>query len=393
MKVRTKIHIKKAIVNYYVCIGEKNDYIPSNLSGPLVKGTVSKKDLKEIYGYKDEYEKSGNTWDAILILKPISGKDGEEALSEQESEHKSFVLEIDSIYTGTDGIKQGELVSTDNTSGSMEDIDVDDAGRKITNGIAKWVEEFCEHTGGKIIQTIMDPIGNVIGDGIQWIANLVQSLPDDTYRDKIVLYTYKDLATDNKDGVDNTGISGDSTSTAKNNTSSTNQIVFIGDSRTEGLRGVNTNSSNVFQCKSSMGYDWMMSTGFPAADSYAKQGTSFIILMGVNDLYNQSKYITAINSKAKEWTSKGANVFYASVGPVENDPYASNSEIESFNNALKSGLSSDVTFIDLYAELTSNGFKTVDGTHYTTDTDKRILQFLEEQVKSGRNNNSNTKFV
>ena len=142
-----------------------------------------------------------------------------------------------------------------------------------------------------------------------------------------------------------------------------------------------------------MGYDWMMSTGFPAAESYAKQGTSFVILMGVNDLYNQSKYITAINSKAKEWTSKGANVFYASVGPVENDPYASNSEIESFNNALKSGLSSDVTFIDLYAELTSNGFKTVDGTHYTTDTDKRILQFLEEQVKSGRNNNSNTKFV
>ena len=119
------------------------------------------------------------------------------------------------------------------------------------------------------METIMDPLGHVLGDGAQWLANLVQALPDDTYRDTLVLYTYKDLATDNKDGVDNTGIYGDGTTT-KSSTKSTNQIVFIGDSRTVGLSEVNSSSSNIFQCKVSMGYDWMTSTAFPAVDGYAK---------------------------------------------------------------------------------------------------------------------------
>lgn len=73
------------------------------------------------------------------------------------------------------------------------------------------------------METIMDPLGHVLGDGAQWLANLVQALPDDTYRDTLVLYTYKDLATDNKDGVDNTGIYGDGTTT-KSSTKSTNKL-------------------------------------------------------------------------------------------------------------------------------------------------------------------------
>ena len=110
-------------------------------------------------------------------------------------------------------------------------------------------------------------------------------------------------------------------------------------------------------------------------------------------VYNKDNYIKAINNKAKEWTSKGAQVFFASVGPVDNDPYATDSDITAFNSALKNGLSSDVTFIDLYAELKSNGYKTADGLHYTTETDKRILKFLEEQIKSGRNQYTYFKFV
>ena len=92
-------------------------------------------------------------------------------------------------------------------------------------------------------------------------------------------------------------------------------------------------------------------TAFPQAESYASSGTAFVILMGVNDLYHQNSYISAINQKAAEWKKKGAVVYFASVGPVQNDPYTSNSEIESFNRALKNGLSSDVGYIDLYGEL------------------------------------------
>ena len=146
-------------------------------------------------------------------------------------------------------------------------------------------------------------------------------------------------------------------------------MVYIGDSRTEGLRDVNSDSKNTFICLSSMGYDWMLSTAFPQAESYASSGTAFVILMGVNDLYHQNSYISAINQKAAEWKKKGAVVYFASVGPVQNDPYTSNSEIESFNRALKNGLSSDVGYIDLYGEL-------------------NILSFIGQQVALGGSGNS-----
>lgn len=169
---------------------------------------------------------------------------------------------------------------------------------------------------------------------------------------------------------------------------SINRVVYIGDSRTEGLRDVNSDSKNTFICLSSMGYDWMLSTAFPQAESYASSGTAFVILMGVNDLYHQNSYISAINQKATEWKKKGAVVYFASVGPVQNDPYTSNSEIESFNRALKNGLSSDVGYIDLYGELNKSGYQTVDGTHYTNTVSKNILSFIGKQVALGGSGNS-----
>ena len=85
---------------------------------------------------------------------------------------------------------------------------------------------------------------------------------------------------------------------------------------------------------------------------------------------------------------KGVVVYFASVGPVQNDPYTSNSEIESFNRALKNGLSSDVGYIDLYGELNKSVYQTVDGTHYTNTVSKNILSFIGKQVALGGSGNS-----
>ena len=71
------------------------------------------------------------------------------------------------------------------------------------------------------------------------------------------------------------------------------------------------------------------------------------------------------------------------VGPVQNDPYCSNAEIESFNAAMQASLSG-VTYIDVYSHLVSEGFSTVDGTHYpdsvSVDIYNYILDHLEEQM-------------
>lgn len=69
--------------------------------------------------------------------------------------------------------------------------------------------------------------------------------------------------------------------------------------------------------------------------------------------------------------------------PVQNDPYCSNAEIESFNAAMQASLSG-VTYIDVYSHLVSEGFSTVDGTHYpdsvSVDIYNYILDHLEEQM-------------
>lgn len=214
--------------------------------------------------------------------------------------------------------------------------------------------------------------------------NLLSRVGDEEYSllTKVLSQTDDDLIEDNSDTDD-----GDKDKDDEKK-ASINRVVYIGDSRTEGLRDVNSDSKNTFICLSSMGYDWMLSTAFPQAESYASSGTAFVILMGVNDLYHQNSYISAINQKATEWKKKGAVVYFASVGPVQNDPYTSNSEIESFNRALKNGLSSDVGYIDLYGELNKSGYQTVDGTHYTNTVSKNILSFIGKQVALGGSGNS-----
>ena len=157
--------------------------------------------------------------------------------------------------------------------------------------------------------------------------------------------------------------------------------VFIGDSRTEGLRDA-VNDDSIWSCLSSMGYDWMVSTGVPQVEDQIEDNTAVIILMGVNDLYHVNDYISYINSKAAEWGNRGAQTYFVSVGPVQNDPYCSNAEIESFNAAMQANLSG-VTYIDVYSHLVSEGFSTVDGTHYpdsvSVDIYNYILDHLEEQ--------------
>lgn len=214
--------------------------------------------------------------------------------------------------------------------------------------------------------------------------NLLSRVGDEEYSllTKVLSQTDDDLIEDDSDTDD-----GDKDKEDEKK-ASINRVVYIGDSRTEGLRDVNSDSKNTFICLSSMGYDWMLSTAFPQAESYASSGTAFVILMGVNDLYHQNSYISAINQKAAEWKKKGAVVYFASVGPVQNDPYTSNSEIESFNRALKNGLSSDVGYIDLYGELNKSGYQTVDGTHYTNAVSKNILSFIGQQVALGGSGNS-----
>lgn len=160
------------------------------------------------------------------------------------------------------------------------------------------------------------------------------------------------------------------------------KLIFIGDSRTEGIRDA-VQDDSIWSCKSSMGYDWMSSAGVPEIEDEIDEYTSVIILMGVNDLYNINNYVNYINNKAIEWAGIGAKTYFVSVGPVENDKYTNNTEIESFNSEMEENLVG-VNYIDVYSHLTENGYSTLDGTHYPDSVSEDIYDYILDNLEETR---------
>ena len=183
-----------------------------------------------------------------------------------------------------------------------------------------------------------------------------------------------------------------SKSSSTTTSGSESDIIFIGDSRTYYFTE-DVNSSATLIYKIGEGYSWMKNTAFSEADSKVKSGSKIIIWLGVNDLDNIDNYIKEVNNKAQEWVGKGATVYYAAVGPLDYDPSknATNEGIEKFNNKLKSGLSSDVQYIDLYTKLTNEGFTTRDGIHYSKETTQKIYDYLVNEVTSGTSSSGGSK--
>ncbi len=172
--------------------------------------------------------------------------------------------------------------------------------------------------------------------------------------------------------------SDDSDSETDSDSVTINKLIFIGDSRTVGMRNA-VGSNDIWSAESGKGLDWMKSTGVPKAESYVSDGSAIIILMGVNDLYKIDSYISYINGKASDWVNKGAAVYFVSVLPTNGSYDQLNSEINSFNNKIKKNLKS-VKFIDTNSYLKSNGFKTVDGLHYDNATYKKIYNHIKNNL-------------
>ncbi len=172
---------------------------------------------------------------------------------------------------------------------------------------------------------------------------------------------------------------GSSGTSSENPSSNVSKLIFVGDSRTVGM-SVAVSSNDVWSAKSSMGLDWMKSTGIPNIEGQISSGSGVIILMGVNDLYQPSNYVSYINSKVDKWTNAGAKVYFVSVMPTAGSYENLNTEIDAFNNNLKTNLSKKVKFIDANSYLKSNGFTTTDGLHYTNDTYKKVYNYIKTNI-------------
>ena len=205
----------------------------------------------------------------------------------------------------------------------------------------------------------------------------------------------------NKSGWNWTFIDGDESSKKKkknkksnNKVSKNDKYIFIGDSRTVGMKSaVASNKNDIWSAKVGEGYTWMKNTGVPAVEDKIGKNSKVVILMGVNDL-NSNAYITYLNSKSKKWVKKGATVYFVSVNPVDEEKARSNGytitnkSIETFNKTMKNGLSSDIKYINTYSKI--NSFGTTDGLHYTNETYKKIYNCIKGKNNSDKANKSSS---
>jgi len=129
--------------------------------------------------------------------------------------------------------------------------------------------------------------------------------------------------------------------------------------------------------------NWLKQTGIPQAKSYFKNGSAVIIMMGVNDVSTANiadSYASYINSNIGNWTANGSKVYFVSVNPCNGNYSSLNSSIDSFNNSLKSQLSSKAIWIDTNSYLKSQGYDTTDGLHYNDATSFKIYNYIKSKV-------------
>ena len=230
---------------------------------------------------------------------------------------------------------------------------------------------------------------------VPFIINLTMSLADGSFdlatcwnnAEKVSTLgedsNYVETSDKQKDNID---MGGYNTENAKNETNTQNnqqitKTIFVGDSRTVGMElSVTDNPSDVWSSKGSMGLSWMKSTGIPNIESEIKSGSAVVILMGVNDLYKKDQYISYLNENSAKWKEKGAQVYFVSVNPTEGSYSNLNDDIDSFNQKLRSNLTSNIKYIDCNSYLKSNGFSTTDGLHYTTDTYNKIYNYIKSNL-------------
>ena len=157
-------------------------------------------------------------------------------------------------------------------------------------------------------------------------------------------------------------------------------IIFVGDSRFVQMKNAVGENPYLWIAKGSQGYDWFSGEAVAQIDAAVQSGTKILINFGVNDVGNEKSYAELVNRKAAEWEEKGAEVYYASVNPVEDGRYVTEEKVEKFNEKLQEDLNSAVEWIDSFSWLMEHGYTLTDGLHFYRDTYEKLYAFYLDEL-------------
>lgn len=177
-------------------------------------------------------------------------------------------------------------------------------------------------------------------------------------------------------------------SSAASNIKSNGSTIYIGDSRTNGMKSVGLDSNEQVVATDRGNYESFLDDMAKAKNILSGNKTYNVVLnYGVNDLRDVDKYC----SKYKEFISsvdKGNSFYIVSVNPVRrnsNQTEATNSSIETFNEKIESCISgiTNAKYCDVYSSTNLDTWeKYIDRSdiHYTPDGYKYIYSKIKECI-------------
>lgn len=157
-------------------------------------------------------------------------------------------------------------------------------------------------------------------------------------------------------------------------------IIWVGDSRTIGMRDAMKND-DLYIGASGEGYDWLSETGLPQVkDAISNHPKAPVVFnFGVNDYDNMENYLALYEALLEEYPD--THFYFLSVNPIDPDicKNITNEEIADFNAHLKQSFPD--TFIDSYTFLKASETPTIDGIHYSSEDYCAIHNFAAREVQ------------
>ncbi len=161
------------------------------------------------------------------------------------------------------------------------------------------------------------------------------------------------------------------------------QVIFVGDSRTVGAGRSYEEGEDacLFIGESGEGYDWFTEKGIELLEDAvaAYPDAPVIYNLGVNDCDAVDAYIEVYRDLEK--AHPGTDFYYMSVNPVtEESEHVPDSDVQAFNRKLQTAFPE--RYIDTYTWMTTYGFVSVDGVHYSEEQYRAIHDYAVRAIFS-----------
>lgn len=160
--------------------------------------------------------------------------------------------------------------------------------------------------------------------------------------------------------------------------SATDKYIFVGASRIVDMSVAVNDKNTVFIARGGQGFDWLKNCAYRKLKKYLKKNPNSIVVinLGNNDLDQKQNYVSFFETLTAQYPK--AKFYYLSVLPGDGSQQEKNVLRQQFNQKMESVFGE--RYIDGYNYLMSTGFSTVDGTHYTPKTSRKIYRYVMKTI-------------